>query len=75
VIHDRDSVRHRERLFLIVRDIDRGDSEIPLKRSQLKHHLLPQPSVKSAERLVKKENAWLEDERACECDPLLLAAA
>ena len=72
--HDRDLVRHRHRLVLVVRDMDEGDADVVLDRLQLELHLLAELQVEGAERLVEQEHARAVDERAGERDALLLAA-
>ncbi len=54
--HDRDAVAHRHRLDLIVRDVDGGDAELPLKRADLGAHLHAQLRVEVGERLVHQED-------------------
>ena len=73
-VHDRDPVGHRERLFLVVRDVDEGRAELVLDALQLELHLLAQLHVERSERLVEQERRRPVDERAGERDPLLLAA-
>ena len=73
-VHDRDPVRHRHRLFLVVRDVDERDADVVLDRLELELHLLAELQVERAERLVEEEHARLVDERARERYPLLLAA-
>ena len=73
-VHDRDPVRHRHRLFLVVRDVDEGDPDVVLDRLQLELHLLAQLQVERAERLVEQQHARLVHERAGQRDALLLAA-
>ena len=55
VVHDRDAVGHRERLALIMCDVDEGDADLPLDPLQLDLHGLPQLEVEGAEWLVKQE--------------------
>ena len=72
--HDRDPVGHRQRLLLVVRDVDEGDPELLLDRLQLDLERLAELRVERAERLVEQQHRRLEDERPRERDPLLLAA-
>ena len=74
VVHHRDAIAHRERLFLVVRDEHEGDADLGLQRLQLDLEVLAQPCVEGAERLVEEKHAGPEDERAGERDALLLAA-
>ena len=74
VIEDGDAVAHRQRLALIVGDVDEGDADLALKRLQFDLHLLAELQVERAERLVEEEHLRLDDERAGERDALALAA-
>src|SRR3954466_1935469 len=49
VVHDRNPVRHRERLFLIVGHVDERCSELLVERLELQLHLLPELEVDGAE--------------------------
>ena len=51
-----DAVAHRERLFLVVRDVDERDAEVALQRLQEDLHLLAQLQVERAERLVEQQH-------------------
>ena len=73
-VHDRDPVRHRHRLLLVVRDVDEGNADVVLDRLQLELHLLAELQVEGSQRLVEQEHTRLVDERTCERDALLLAA-
>ena len=46
-VHDRDPVRHRHRLFLIVRDVDEGDADLAVDADQFELHLLAHLQVES----------------------------
>ena len=74
VAHDRDAVAHRQRLVLVVGDVDERDLELLLDPLQLDLEVDPQPRVERAERLVEQQHRRLQHERAGERDPLLLAA-
>jgi hypothetical protein len=74
LVHDGDLVGEHHRLFLVVRHVDRRDPEALLERAQIDAHLLAQLGVQVGQRLVHQEHARLEDERAGDGDPLLLAA-
>src|SRR5262249_32449723 len=65
-VHDGDLVRHRHRLFLVVRDVDEGDPNVVLDRLQLELHLLAELEVEGAEGLVEQEHLRLVHERASE---------
>ena len=75
LVHDNDRVGHRERLFLVVGDIDKGDSQLIFQADQLILHVLAELQVESAERLVEKQKFRLVYDRASDGNPLLLAAA
>ena len=72
--HDRHAVGHRQRLFLVMGDVDEGDPDLLLDRLELDLERAAQLGVEGAERLVEKEDARIEDECAGESDALLLAA-
>ena len=69
-----DAVRHRQRLVLVVRDVDHRDAEPLVQPAHLELHLLAQLLVERAERLVHQHELGLEHERARDGDALLLAA-
>ena len=73
-VHDGDAVRHGERFFLVVRDVDEGDAEIGMQAAHLELQVLAQLLVERAQRLVHQQQARLEDDGAGERHPLLLAA-
>src|SRR6266542_5301063 len=73
-VHDRDLVRHRHRLLLVVCDVDEGDADVVLDRLQLELHLLAELEVEGAERLVEQKHARAVDQGTGEGDALLLAA-
>ena len=54
--HDRDAVRHRERLLLVVGDEDEGDPDLALDLLQLDLHLAAELQVERAERLVEQQD-------------------
>jgi len=74
-VEDRDAVAHRERLLLVVRDVEERRAGLLLDVLQLCLHLAPDLLVERRERLVEQQQRWLERERAGQRDPLLLAAA
>jgi hypothetical protein len=55
LVEDRDAVAHRERLFLVVRDVDERHPELLLDLLQLDLQLLAELQVERAERLVEEE--------------------
>ncbi len=56
IVHDRDPVRHRQRLLLVVGDVDEGDPDLALDLLELDLHLAPQLQVERAERLVEQQH-------------------
>jgi hypothetical protein len=74
VVEERDAIRERARLRLVVRDEHHGHAELAMQAADLELHLLAQLLVERRERLVHQHHARLEHERARERDPLLLAA-
>ena len=73
---DRDAIAHRQRLVLIVGDVDERDplAQLALDRLQLELHLLAELQVERAERLVEQEHPRAVDECSRERDTLALAA-
>ena len=74
MVEDREAVAHRQRLLLVVRDVDEGDPELLLDPLQLDLQLLAELEVERAERLVEQERLRPVDDRAGERDALALAA-
>ena len=74
VAHHHDAVGHRERLFQIVRHVDRRDAEPVLQLAQLDAHVGAQLGVEVRERLVEQQHRGLEHEGARQRDALLLPA-
>ena len=72
--HDHDPVGQRERLLLVVGDVDRGDPELALDRPDLLAQDDPDLGVERRQRLVEEQDLRLDGERAGERDALLLAA-
>ena len=73
-VEDGQAVAHRERLLLVVGDVDERDPEVSLQRLQVDLHLLAELEVERAERLVEQQHLGPVDDRAGERDPLALAA-
>ena len=69
-----DAVRHRQRLFLVVRHEDGGDRQLLLQSAQLDPHRVAQLGVEVRERLVEQQQRRLRHDRAGQRDALLLAA-
>ena len=74
VVEHGDAVRHRQRLALVVRDVDHRDAEPLVQADELVLHALAQLLVERAERLVEQDQLRLEHERAGERHALLLSA-
>ena len=74
MVHDNNAVAHRQRLFLIVRDIDKGDAGALLNAFQLDLHVLAQLEVERTERLIEQQHARLAYQRTRDSDTLLLTA-
>ena len=72
--HHGDAVAERERLRLIVGDVDRRQGELVEQIFEILEKAVAEPPVERAERLVEKEHARLGCERAREGDALALAA-
>ena len=72
VAQDGHLVRHGQRLFLIVGDVDEGHADPSMERLQLPAELGAELLVERRERLVEQEQVGLEDERAGQGDALLL---
>ena len=69
-----DLVGQRQRLGLVVGDVDEGDAGAALQLLELGAHALAQLGVEIAERLVEQQDAGLDHQAAGERDALLLAA-
>ena len=74
VAHDRDAVRHRERLLLVMGDQHEGDARLLLEALQLALHLLAQLQVERRKRLVEQQHAGLGRQGTGQRHALLLAA-
>ena len=73
-LHHGDPVRHRHRLGLVVRDVDRGGAALPLDAPDLGAGLLAQLRVEVRQRLVEQHGAGTDDQGPRQRDALLLAA-
>ena len=73
-VHDGDAVGDRERLLLVVRDVERRDPELELDAADLLAQLDAHLRVERRERLVEQQHPRLDRERARERDALLHAA-
>src|SRR5690606_24596141 len=74
ILEDRDAVAHGQSLGLVVRDVDRGDSETALQRGDLRASLHTQLGVEVRQRLVHEEHLRLADDRTAHRDTLTLTA-
>ena len=74
VSHDDNFVAHRERFFLVVRDVDEGDAEALVHIHKFELHIFAHLEVECAERFVEKKHFRLVDKSARNCDTLLLSA-
>ena len=72
-VHDRDPVRHRHGLLLVVGDVDERRTGSRLQVLQLELHLLSQLQVQGAEGLVEEQGGRAIDERPGEGHALLLS--
>src|SRR5205809_158742 len=72
LVEDRDAIGHRQRLLLIVRDVDERHAELLLDLLELDLQLLPELQVEGAERLVQEERPRLVDDRPRQSDSLAL---
>ena len=72
--HDHDPVGQRERLLLVVGDVDGGDPELALDRPDLLAQDDPDLGVERGQRLVEQQDLRLDGQRAGEGHALLLAA-
>ena len=73
-MHDHDAVREGHGLALVMGHIDRGDAEALLQGAELVAGLHAQARVLIGQGLVQQQHARLEDQRAGDGHPLLLAA-
>ena len=73
-VHHRDPVRHRQRLLLVMGDVDKGDPDLALDPLQLELESLAQFQVEGAERLVEQQHLRQVDQRPGERHALLHAA-
>ena len=71
---DRDAIRHRQRFFLVVRHVDRGDAELLLELADLRPHLHADLGVEIGERLVEQQHLRIQHERTRQRHALLLPA-
>ncbi len=73
-VQDGDAVCDRDRLLLVVRDIDGGQSKLPADAANFLPHFQTQFRIQIGQWLVQEQARRPHDERSCESDALLLAA-
>jgi len=73
--HHADLVGDRERLLLVVRDIDRGDAEFLLQPPDVAPQVHPQLGIEVGQRLVHQQHLGADHQRPRQAHTLLLAAA
>ena len=73
LVHDDDAIGHRERFFLVVRDMDEHEAQLTLEIAELDAHPQLQQAVEVAERFIEQKRLWLRDEDARQRDALLLS--
>jgi hypothetical protein len=73
-VDDGDHVGQRQRLRLVVGDIDEGDAGAPLQHLELGAHALAQLGVEIGQGLVEQQDLGLDHEAARQRHALLLAA-
>ena len=74
VVQDGDLVGERQRLLLVMRDVDEGAADAAVQRLQLVLQFGPQLLVERRERLVQQQQRRVEDQGAGQRHALLLAA-
>ena len=72
--HDNDAVGHRQRFFLVMRDVNERNAERVVHLLELELHFLAHLEIQRAERLVEKEDRRLIDKSSRDRDSLLLTA-
>jgi hypothetical protein len=73
-VHDGDAVANGEGLFLVVGDVEGGETEVLAEAADFTAHLDTEAGVEIGKRLVQEKAAGLDYEGAGEGDALLLAA-
>jgi hypothetical protein len=72
--HDHESISQRERLDLIVRDVDEGTLSPALELLQFDAQRRAQLRIEARERFIHQDNLRLAHQRSSECDALPFAA-
>ena len=73
-LHDGDVRGQRQRLDLVVGDVDRGDAQLALQPLELVAQRLAQLRVEVGQRLVEQQQRRLDDQGAGQREALLLTA-
>src|SRR5689334_10503220 len=73
-VEDGDTIGHRKRFALVVRDKDEGDADLLLQRLQLHLHLLAKFEIERAKRFVEEKHFRPVDQRARQRHALPLPA-
>ena len=73
-LHHRDAVGERQRLDLVVGDVDHGVAELLMQLLDLDPQFGAQLGVEIGERLVEQEDVDVAHQRAADRDALALAA-
>ena len=73
-LHHANAVRHRQRLFLIVGDQNKGDAQLTLQGQQFDLHVTAQLFVQRRHRFIQQQQLGLVDDGARQGHALLLAA-
>lgn len=74
LVDDRDAIRERHRLALVVRNVHKRDTDPIVNRVEFEKHVLTELEVKRRERLVQEEHLRTVHERPRDRDTLLLSA-
>ena len=74
LVDDSDGIGQRQRLRLIVRDIDRRNADLALQALELAAHFVAQLRIEVGQRLVEQEEPRLVHDGARQRHALLLAA-
>src|SRR5439155_19090385 len=73
-IHDDDAVRYRQRLGLVVSDVNGSQSQTLLEVTDLIANMPTKPGIEVGQGLVEQQNGGSENDGARHGDALLLAA-
>ena len=73
-MHDTDAVGHIDRLFLVMRDIDKSDPQLLLQTFQFQLHLPAQLQIQCSQRFIQQQYFRLIDHRSGNGNALLLSA-